>query len=53
MSSANLRSVAVGSAPGVRMKIRGMQQCESANEAGKSKGGDSTNLWPKCSEILK
>lgn len=41
--------MAVGSAPGVRTKIKGMQQCESVKAEAKSNGGGSTNSFPKLS----
>lgn len=45
-SSANLRSVAMGSEPGVKMKISGMQLCESSYDAERSNGGGSVNFAP-------
>ena len=45
-SSANFNSIAVGSAPGVRTKIRGIQQNESAYDEARSNGGGSIYCLP-------
>lgn len=48
-SSANFNKIAMGSAPGVRTNISGMQECESAKEAARSKGGGTMYWCPNCS----
>ena len=49
LSSANLRRLMVGSAPGDRMKMRGVQLLESLYDLARSKGGGSTNFLPSFS----
>ena len=49
MSSANLSSAMVGSAPGDKTKISGAQQFESAKLFDRSNGGGSTNFLPSFS----
>jgi len=46
LSSANLSSAAIGSAPGDSTKTSGAEQDESAKELGRSKVGGSINFWP-------
>lgn len=53
ISSANLSNVTVGSAPGVKIKIKGMQQWESLKEAWRSKTGGSMNALPISAKNLK
>ena len=48
-SSANFSRIAMGSAPGVRTNISGMQECESAKDATRSKGGGTMYWRPNCS----
>lgn len=48
-SSANLRRRLVGSAPGVRRKISGRQQLESAKVRTRSNGGGSMYSFPSKS----
>lgn len=45
--SANLNNIVIGSAPGVNINIKGEAQFEFSNDAAKSNGGGSINLFSK------
>lgn len=45
--SANLNNIVIGSKPGVNMNIKGEAQFEFSNDANKSNGGGSINLFSK------